>query len=64
MAKIVQISAVTVGTHTVPTLFALDDEGRMWKARVSVKGTPLREGWLEVPGPEAEFLSESDDSAT
>lgn len=60
MPKIVQIAATTTDGDKVPTLFALDDEGRMWRARINSLGKPTKE-WVEVLGPDVAPGDHSDD---
>lgn len=59
MPKIVQISATTTEGDQVPTLFALDDEGRMWLARITSAGRPAR-SWVEVDPPGKKTNNDSD----
>jgi len=50
MPRIVQISATTTEGDKVPTVFALDEEGRIWRARITSVGRPTQQ-WVEVEPP-------------
>lgn len=60
MPKIVQISATTTDGDKVPTVFALDDEGRIWRARINSSGRPTKQ-WIEVALPGFDSDDNSDE---